>query len=206
MTALGFRLRFILGCLLLAVPCLAAGQTFEINPSGQVNSDTNQPTQKSRGKALKSAPRSAQSSSGMGWGNSIEVARQGRGAEQALNSGNYDAGAGFPGRAANAAPQTADVWFMLGFAGGLAGQYHKSIDACKRGLQNQPNSVEGLSGMAQTYMRMGRTDDAKKVVMQVLAANPRSATDLNMAGGGGSFFDKPPQATRAIKDAGRQET
>jgi tetratricopeptide (TPR) repeat protein len=180
MNALGFRFRFIFGCL-LAVP-MAAGQTFEINSNGQVNSETSQPAQKSRGQASKPASRSAGSSNGMGWGNSIEVARQARAAEQALNGGNYAAGVDFAERAAHAAPQNTDFWFMLGFAARLAGQYEKSIDAYKRGLENQPNSVEGLSGMAQTYVRMGRTDDAKKIVMQVLAANPRSAADLNMAG------------------------
>jgi tetratricopeptide (TPR) repeat protein len=182
MTALGFRFRFIFSWLLATVALWAAGQTFEINSNGQVNSETSQAAQKPRGKGAKSATRSAPSSSGMGWGNSIEVARQARAAEQALNSGNYAAGVEFAERAANAAPQNTDFWFMLGFAARLAGQYQKSIDAYKRGLQNQPNSVEGLSGMAQTYVRMGRTDDAKKIVMQVLAANPRSATDLNMAG------------------------
>ncbi|PYX92028.1 MAG: hypothetical protein DMG71_18900, partial [Acidobacteria bacterium] len=83
---------------------------------------------------------------------------------------------------AKAAPQNTDFWFMLGYASRLAGQYQKSLDAYQQGLQRQPNSVQGLSGMAQTYARMGRTDDAKKALMKVLAANPKSPNDLNLAG------------------------
>jgi tetratricopeptide (TPR) repeat protein len=36
--------------------------------------------------------------------------------------------------------------------------------------------------MAQTYMRMGRADEAKKLLLQVINANPRRANDLMMAG------------------------
>ena len=36
--------------------------------------------------------------------------------------------------------------------------------------------------MAQTYIRMGKADEAKKLLLQVIAANPRRATDLAMAG------------------------
>src|SRR5262249_57849067 len=45
-----------------------------------------------------------------------------------------------------------------------------------------PGSVEGLSGMAQTYMRMGKADEAKRLLLQVIAANPRRAVDLTLAG------------------------
>ena len=118
----------------------------------------------------------------MGWGNSIEVARQARAAQEALNKGEYGTAVTFAERAAKAAPQNTDFWFMLGYASRLAGQYQKSLDAYQQGLQRQPNSVQGLSGMAQTYARMGRTDDAKKALMKVLAANPKSPNDLNLAG------------------------
>ena len=35
--------------------------------------------------------------------------------------------------------------------------------------------MEGLSGKAQTYIRMGKADEAKKLLLQVIAANPRRA-------------------------------
>src|SRR5205807_5972458 len=64
----------------------------------------------------------------------------------------------------------------------LAGKYQTSLDAYKRGLQLSSRSVEGLSGMAQTYMRMGKADEAKRLLLEVIAANPRRANDLAMAG------------------------
>ena len=64
----------------------------------------------------------------------------------------------------------------------LSGQYSLSVDAYKKGLALKPSSVEGLSGLAQTYARMGRNDDAQQTLQQVLAANPRSDVDLQLAG------------------------
>ena len=51
-----------------------------------------------------------------------------------------------------------------------------------RGLRNQPGSIQGLSGLAQTYVKMGRQAEAKEVLEKVLAANPRSVNDLQLAG------------------------
>lgn len=175
MNALGKRFRLTLcGCLLAAIASAAAGQTFELNQNGQ---PATPPKNKEQGQ------KSTQSSTGgMGWGSSIEVARQYRAAEAALEKGDYNTAMTYAERAAKAAPQNTDFWFMYGYAARLAGQYQTSIDAFKRGLQNQPNSINGLSGLAQTYARMGRTDDAKRMVMQVIAANPKSANDLQLAG------------------------
>src|SRR6201999_377156 len=55
-------------------------------------------------------------------------------------------------------------------------------DAYRRGLSLKPSSVQGLSGLAQTYARMGRTADAQQTLEQALAANPKSETDLQLAG------------------------
>ena len=177
MTALGLRFRLIIS-LALAVPLAAAGQTFELNQNGQVESGNSQP----KGQKSRSSRASTSSSSGMGWGNSIEVARQARAAQEALNKGDYSAAVNYAERAAHAAPQNVDFWFMLGYAARLAGQLQKSVDAFQEGLKHQPNSVQGLSGLAQTYARMGRTGDAKQTLMKVLAANPKSPNDLNLAG------------------------
>ena len=42
--------------------------------------------------------------------------------------------------------------------------------------------LPGLSGLAQTYAKMGRNEEAKALVEKALAANPRSAEDLRLAG------------------------
>ncbi|HEY3974150.1 MAG TPA: tetratricopeptide repeat protein [Candidatus Sulfotelmatobacter sp.] len=118
----------------------------------------------------------------MGWGSSIEVAREARATQTALQHNDPRSATAHAQRAVNFAPQNADLWFTLAYAARLSGQYPLSVDAYKKGLALKPSSVEGLSGLAQTYARMGRTDDAQQTLEQALAANPRSDTDLQLAG------------------------
>jgi tetratricopeptide (TPR) repeat protein len=153
----------------------AAAQTFEINGQSQENA---QPTaKKGRGKTAASS-----SSNGIGRGSSIEVGRMARAAETALAKGDATSATNYAERATQSAPQDAKLWFLLGYASRLAGRYPTSLSAFQKGLQLQPGSVEGLSGMAQTYARMGHIDEAKKLLMQVIAANPKRDTDLLIAG------------------------
>ncbi len=162
----------------LVVASVSAAQTFDVN--GQTSSTSSAP-------AKKHAPPSASSPSGnndtgMGWGASIEVAREARAAQTALQQGDAAGATAHAQRAANAAPQNPDLWFTLAYAARLNGQYSLSVDAYRRGLALKPSSIEGLSGLAQTYARMGRSADAQQAVEQVLAANPRSELDLQLAG------------------------
>jgi tetratricopeptide (TPR) repeat protein len=169
-----------IACCVLLASIAGFAQTFEIN--GQSSSPpTNQGKKSPRaaGKGKASAP---SSESWMGWGSSIEVARQARAAQQALDRGDYKTAANYAERAAKAAPHNADFWFLLGYAARLAGRYPTSIDAYNNGLQARPSSIPGLSGLAQTYAKMGRNDEAKALLEKVLAANPRSAEDLRLAG------------------------
>ena len=176
----------------------ALAQTFEIpGQSGQPTArSAARPGQKS------SSTTDNQSSQGIGWGSSIEVGRLGRAAEQALARGNVTEAANFAERAVKAAPQSARLWFLLGYAARMAGRTQTSLDAYKRGLQLEPGSVEGLSGMAQTYMRMGRAADAKNLLMRVIAANPRRANDLAMAG---ELFVQTGDLQRGTQLLGRAE-
>ena len=102
-----------------------------------------------------------------------------------------------------AAPSDACNWFLLGYTARLAGKSQISLDAYQQGLQRAPNSVEGLSGMAQTYIHMGKADEAKKLLLQVIAANPRRATDLAMAG---ELFMQSGDLPRAENLLERSET
>jgi tetratricopeptide (TPR) repeat protein len=156
-------------------------QTFEIGGS---SSDQAQKQSDKKGKKQTRRPASGETPSqeGMGWGSSIEVGRNARAAEDHLKKGDYAAAMNFAERVTQAAPNDARNWFLLGYTSRLAGKLQVSLSAYQRGLAKQPNSVEGLSGMAQTYMRMGRADEAKKILLQVIAANPRRAVDLAMAG------------------------
>ena len=171
-------LRYVTFCSLLSCAVLSAhAQTFEIN--GQQQDSAQQQPSKKGSPVAKSQPSSGGS---IGWGSSIEVGRFARAAETALSKGDSAGAANYAERAVQAAPQDPKLWYLLGYATRLAGRYDRSLQAFQRGLQLQPGSVEGLSGMAQTYARMGRIDQAKRLLLQVIAANPKRENDLLIAG------------------------
>jgi tetratricopeptide (TPR) repeat protein len=118
----------------------------------------------------------------MGWGTSIEVGRNARAAEDDLKRGNPSAATAAAERAVKAAPQNARLWFLLGYASRLAGQYQRSVEAYQEGLKLERANLDGLSGLAQTYQRMGRLEDARRILMQVINAAPQREGDLLMAG------------------------
>ncbi|HLK34348.1 MAG TPA: tetratricopeptide repeat protein, partial [Terriglobales bacterium] len=166
----------IMACALLCAGATGlSAQTFDIN--GQ-----SQPSPAAHKKGQKAAAPWARAPQGIGWGASIEVARVARAAQDAMRRGEYAKAADFAQRAANAAPQNADLWFTYGYAARLAGRNAASVDAYNRGLQARPSSIQGLSGLAQTYVRMGKTAEAQQLLQRVIAANPRSANDLLLAG------------------------
>jgi tetratricopeptide (TPR) repeat protein len=160
---------------LFAAVSLVPAQTFEVNqPSASSN-------KKGKKAAAQSAP-SEENANGIGWGSGIEVAREARAVEQALEKNDYRAAINSASRAANSAPQNADLWFLLGYAARLGGDYQLSLQGYQRGLQRKPSSIQGLSGMAQTYAKMGKDAQAQDLLKKVLAANPKSASDLQLAG------------------------
>src|SRR5579864_8097427 len=155
--------------------CLSLrGQTFEVGPQGSKPTNT-KPKEKG-------TDRTPSQDSGMGWGSSIGVAREARAAREALQKNDYRSAAAHAERAAKAAPQNPDFWFHYAYSARLAGQYSESVVAYNRGLQQRPSSIEGLSGLAQTYAKMGRNKDAEEMLKRVIAANPSSDADLRLAG------------------------
>jgi tetratricopeptide (TPR) repeat protein len=163
---------------ILLVATAGAAQTFDVN--GQTSPTKPAPSKK-RGAPSNNKP-SGNNETGMGWGASIEVAREARAAQTELQHGHAGDAAVHAQRAVKAAPQNPDLWFTLAYAARLSGQYSLSVDAYHRGLALKPSSVEGLSGLAQTYARMGRSAEAQQTLELVLAANPRSDLDLQLAG------------------------
>ncbi|HKS72475.1 MAG TPA: tetratricopeptide repeat protein [Terriglobales bacterium] len=149
---------------------LAFAQDFEIKPN-----------QQSSQKASPGASKS-ETQQGLGWGSSIEIARQARAAQDALNRGDYNAAMTYAQQAANAAPQNTQLWWLLGYSARLAGHLQASVDAYDRGLKNQPNSAAGLSGLAQTYVKMGRTSEAEKLLTGLVESNPKDPNNLAMLG------------------------
>ena len=110
------------------------------------------------------------------------MARQARAADSALKRNDFRGALVYAERAAHAAPQDINMWLMYGYAARGAGKMQTALDAYNRALQLNPSSVEALSGMAQTYVRMGQTDKAKELLHKVLALNPRRGNDLMIAG------------------------
>ncbi len=153
-------------CFLLFLPLLLCAQEIDLG-SGSQNGSKN---------SKKPA------TEGMGWGTSIEVGRNARAAEDDLKRGNSAGAAVAAERAVKAAPQNARLWFLLGYASRLAGQFPKSVDAYQQGLKIERNNLDGLSGLAQTYQRMGQLSDARRLFMQVISAAPQRENDLLMAG------------------------
>ncbi len=123
-----------------------------------------------------------QDSSNLGWGSGIEVARQAHAAEDALKRNDYSAAVAYADQATKAAPQDAELWFLLGYCARLANRYQVSVDAYQRGLQRQPNSLRGMAGLAQTYVKMGRDAEARQMLTRVVQASPRDPDSLALAG------------------------
>ncbi|MGH9497944.1 MAG: tetratricopeptide repeat protein [Terriglobales bacterium] len=118
----------------------------------------------------------------LGWGSNIENARLARAAEQALKAGNYSSAVDYAQRAAQGAPNDPHLWFLLGYAARLNRRSQLSIDAYNHGLRLDPSSLDGLSGLAQTYNTIGRRDEAERLLTQVLAADPKRSNDAEVLG------------------------
>jgi tetratricopeptide (TPR) repeat protein len=164
----------------LLLPVAALSQTYEVD--GQQAQPSANSTNAQHQKKNQPAQSNAAGENGIGWGSSIEVGRLARAAEDALRRGNPSAAADYAQRAVNAAPQDNKLWFLLGYTSRLAGRYQTSEEAYQHGLKVAPGNADGMSGLAQTYARMGRTDDAKRLLTQVIRANPGRTNDLLIAG------------------------
>jgi tetratricopeptide (TPR) repeat protein len=118
----------------------------------------------------------------LGWGSNIQNARLARAAELALQHGDKVQALDYARRAAQAAPTNAQLWFLLGYAARLNNRYQESVDSYSKGLRISPSSLEGQSGLAQTYSLMGRTDEAERLLKQVIAADSRRKDDAVLLG------------------------
>lgn len=173
--------------LALARPML--GQTYKVGPDASQKPQTKTEQATPPGQAL-------------GWGSNIQDARLARAAELALKQGNHALAVDYAQRAAQAAPNDPQLWFLLGYAARLDGKPTLSVDAYNRGLRLNPSSLDGLSGLAQSYRMMGRTDDAVALLKRVLAADPKRIDDqLSL----GELYIKSGDYTAAIAGLGRAE-
>jgi tetratricopeptide (TPR) repeat protein len=160
---------------ILAGACTSNAQTYQIGPD---NSNQTQPQSKQK---KQKQPQQEQQQS-LGWGSNIENARIARAAQQALARGDRAHALEYAQRASQSAPNDPQLWFLLGYAARLNSKFQQSVDAYTHGLKISPSSLDGLSGLAQTYSAMGRNEDAERLLKQVLAANPSRANDALVLG------------------------
>lgn len=194
---------------ILALAASLSAQTFEIG--GQQSQPSQQKTpsaaKKKSGKAGTGASRvaaeSVQEEPGIGtFGESIGVQRERRAADDALRHNNAAAAYTHAQRSAEMAPGDKSAWFTLGYAARLSGHLSDSESAYKHGLQIAPNAADGLSGLAQTYFRMGRVNDAKRMLLDVIAKYPNRVDDQMMAG---ELFMQSGDVQQAIQILQRAE-
>ena len=109
------RHRFVLAAALVAATCARGqDQTYKVNSgsTGQPQPPKAQP--QSHSSAERSQSQSAEKA--LGWGSNIQNVRLGHAAEAALRSHNYTAAVDYAQRAAQSAPNDAQLWFLLGYA------------------------------------------------------------------------------------------
>ena len=162
-------------CVSAAFACVVRGQTYQVGPGASTAS----PTQ--NGSVSQKNHPQAQGQN-LGWGSNIQNARLGRAAETALKHGDHALALDYAQRAVHAAPNDPQLWFMLGYAARLDGKYQQALDGYSRGLQLDPSSLDGQSGLAQVYSLMGRNDEAERILKQVVASSPDRTGDLAMLG------------------------
>ena len=139
----------------------------------------------------------------LGWGSNIENARLVHSAQQALLRGDRVQALGYARRAADAAPNDPQIWFLLGYTARLNGAFALSVDAYNHGLRLSPHAVDGLSGLAQDYALTGRVADAESLLTQAAAANPGRPDDLALLGELYMKSEDYPNAIRWLSEAER---
>ncbi len=154
---------------LLVMACVTNAQVYNLGAGSEMNPQTQAKQTKTPGSSL-------------GWGSNIQNARLARAAELALQQGDHVRALDFARRASQAAPGDPQLCFLHGYAARLNGKFQESTDAYSRGLRLSPASLDGLSGLAQTYSEMGRTEDAEHLLKQVITASPTRRNDTLLLG------------------------
>jgi tetratricopeptide (TPR) repeat protein len=164
--------------------CAVQAQTYKVGDPSPSQSQSPQSNSQSSSQSTPqgTTPDQSTSSNKLGWGSNIQNARLARAAELALKSGNYGAAVEYAQRAAQAAPNDPQLWFLLGYAARLDHKFELATNSYNRGLRLNPSSLDGISGLAQTYSNMGRTDEAVRLLNQVLSADPKRVNDSVLLG------------------------
>jgi len=166
-------LKIALALLILSRPFCAPAQEYSVG--GQAAPSPQAPAAQKQ-----AAPK--QGDQQLGWGSNIQNARLGRAAELALKQGNRVQALEFARKASQAAPNDPQLWFLLGYAARLNGSLQESANAYGKGLKITPSSLEGQSGLAQTYAQQNRADEAQKLLHEIVEKDPRRRGDTLLLG------------------------
>ena len=71
-----------------------------------------------------------------------------------------------------------DAWNELGFALRNQARYQESLDAYLEALRLRPNFPEALEYLGEAYVKMGRVDDAKRVLDRLRPLDAPRAKEL----------------------------
>ena len=69
------------------------------------------------------------------------------------------------------------VYFKLGRAYRMMGQYNEAISEFKKALQGSPNSPGAWIGLASTYSLLGQEEKAREAAAEVLKVNPKFSSE-----------------------------
>jgi tetratricopeptide (TPR) repeat protein len=152
---------------LLGLVCTLSAQTFQIGPDASQNPQ---------------AKKDQDQAQSLSFGTNIVNARIARSAEQALQRGDKVQALSYARQAVKAAPNNAQLWFLLGYAARLNNRLPESEQAYQRGLSLSPSALGGQSGLAQVYSQSGRPGDAERLLKQVISADPGRRDDVLLLG------------------------
>jgi tetratricopeptide (TPR) repeat protein len=73
----------------------------------------------------------------------------------------------------------ADAWNELGFALRQQGRYPESLDAYGEALRLRPDFPEALEYLGEAYVKLGRLDEARRVLERLRPLDARRAAELD---------------------------
>jgi len=88
-------------------------------------------------------------------------------------------------RAIELKPGYAEAWNGLGYALRNQGKYAESLKAYGEALRLRPDYPDALEYLGEAYVKMGRLDDARRVLERLRPLDPGRARELSEAIGRG---------------------
>jgi tetratricopeptide (TPR) repeat protein len=99
----------------------------------------------------------------------------------ARNAKDWSAAAGAFHRAVDLRPAYPEAWNELGYALRNQGKYAESLKAYDEALRLRPNFPEALEYLGEAYVKLGRVDDARKMLERLKPLDAARAGELAAA-------------------------